>query len=55
MHTAVRLNEKIRDKSTESGLVILNLPRSPRTRQGLQNYMEYMEVRYEHTFTIILE
>lgn len=45
MHTAVRLNTKIREKSSDAQLIVVNLPKPPHSRIGLQNYMEYMEVR----------
>uniref|UniRef100_A0A914VI20 SLC12A transporter C-terminal domain-containing protein n=1 Tax=Plectus sambesii TaxID=2011161 RepID=A0A914VI20_9BILA len=44
MHTAVRQNQKVLEYSEGSQLVVLNLPRPPRTRIGLQNYMEYLEM-----------
>lgn len=47
MHTAVRLNQKLRENSEKSELVILNLPRPPRGRAGLHNYMEYLETLTE--------
>ncbi|KAJ8303240.1 hypothetical protein KUTeg_019636 [Tegillarca granosa] len=47
MHTAVRLNEVILDKSHESQLVILNLPAPPKSESGELNYMEFLEVLTE--------
>ncbi|GFS26106.1 solute carrier family 12 member 4 [Elysia marginata] len=47
MHTAVRLNEHIVDKSHGAQLVILNLPAPPKTDSGELNYMEFLEVLTE--------
>lgn len=47
MHTAVRLNEVIIQKSHEAQLVILNLPAPPKTEAGELNYMEFLEVLTE--------
>ncbi|XP_071814976.1 solute carrier family 12 member 6-like isoform X2 [Apostichopus japonicus] len=47
MHTAVRLNEIIVDKSHEAKLVILNLPGPPKMAKAEQHYMEYLEVLTE--------
>lgn len=44
MHSAVRLNEIIRERSAEACLVIVNLPGPPRDRTGLTNYLDYLEV-----------
>ncbi|XP_041376452.1 solute carrier family 12 member 4-like isoform X1 [Gigantopelta aegis] len=47
MHTAVRLNEHIVEKSHDAQLVILNLPAPPKHTAGDENYMEYLEVLTE--------
>lgn len=47
MHTAVKLNEVIVNKSHESQLVIINLPGPPRIQRGEENYMEFLEVLTE--------
>ncbi|XP_076449230.1 solute carrier family 12 member 4-like [Babylonia areolata] len=47
MHTAVRLNENIVEKSHDAQLVILNLPAPPKSMSGDENYMEYLEVLTE--------
>ncbi|XP_052274577.1 solute carrier family 12 member 6-like isoform X2 [Dreissena polymorpha] len=47
MHTAVRLNEVIIQKSHEAKLVILNLPAPPKHEAGELNYMEFLEVLTE--------
>uniref|UniRef100_A0AC35U6Q0 Solute carrier family 12 member 6 n=1 Tax=Rhabditophanes sp. KR3021 TaxID=114890 RepID=A0AC35U6Q0_9BILA len=44
MHTAVRLNELIQEKSGDSSLILLNLPRPPVNKEGLNDYIHYMEV-----------
>ncbi|KAK0399743.1 hypothetical protein QR680_003192 [Steinernema hermaphroditum] len=44
MHTAVRLNEVILEHSQDSQLVLLNLPRPPRSLEGLDDYIHYLEV-----------
>lgn len=54
MHTAVRLNQKLLEYSEGSQLVVLNLPRPPRTRVGLQNYMEYLDALTEKLPRVLL-
>ncbi|CAI4224503.1 unnamed protein product [Auanema sp. JU1783] len=44
MHTAVRLNELIIEHSLNSQLVLLNLPKPPRGRENLDDYVHYLEV-----------
>uniref|UniRef100_A0A0K0DIC6 Solute carrier family 12 member 6 n=1 Tax=Angiostrongylus cantonensis TaxID=6313 RepID=A0A0K0DIC6_ANGCA len=44
MHTAVRLNELIIEHSVNSQLVLLNLPKPPRGKDGLDDYIHYLEV-----------
>ncbi|XP_070583223.1 solute carrier family 12 member 6 isoform X2 [Erythrolamprus reginae] len=44
MHTAVKLNEVIVNKSHEAKLVLLNMPGPPRNPEGDENYMEFLEV-----------
>ncbi|KAK6056279.1 amino acid permease [Cooperia oncophora] len=44
MHTAVRLNELIVEHSLNSQLVLLNLPKPPRGKEGLDDYIHYLEV-----------
>ncbi|KAM9104599.1 solute carrier family 12 member 7 isoform 4-T5 [Megaptera novaeangliae] len=47
MHTAVKLNGVVLDKSQDAQLVLLNMPGPPRNRQGDENYMEFLEVLTE--------
>ncbi|CAH1779571.1 unnamed protein product [Owenia fusiformis] len=47
MHTAVRLNEVIVQKSHEAALVLINLPGPPKNVAGNENYMEFLEVLTE--------
>lgn len=54
MHTAVKLNRAIMEKSSDSKLVVINLPQPPRQKQGLQNYMEYIEVLTENLNRVLL-
>ncbi|XP_053401890.1 solute carrier family 12 member 6-like isoform X2 [Mercenaria mercenaria] len=54
MHTAVRLNEVIIQKSHEAKLVILNLPAPPKHESGELNYMEFLEVLTEGLDTVLM-
>ncbi|KAI0215201.1 Solute carrier family 12 member 6 [Lamellibrachia satsuma] len=54
MHTAVRLNEAIVERSHEANLVILNLPGPPKTTAGDLNYMEFLEVLTEGLDRVIM-
>ncbi|XP_060706114.1 solute carrier family 12 member 7-like isoform X1 [Hemiscyllium ocellatum] len=47
MHTAVKLNEVIVNRSQDARLVLLNMPGPPKNRQGDENYMEFLEVLTE--------
>ena len=47
MHTAVKLNNAIKDKSGAADLVILNLPAPPAKLSAEENYMEYLEALSE--------
>uniref|UniRef100_A0A7E4W6B4 Amino acid permease n=1 Tax=Panagrellus redivivus TaxID=6233 RepID=A0A7E4W6B4_PANRE len=44
MHTALRLNELILNNSGNSQLVLLNLPKAPKKKEGLEDYIHYLEV-----------
>ncbi|XP_060772961.1 solute carrier family 12 member 6-like isoform X3 [Neoarius graeffei] len=44
MHTAVKLNEVIVNKSHDARLVLLNMPGPPKNPEGDENYMEFLEV-----------
>ncbi|KAL6118365.1 slc12a6 [Pungitius sinensis] len=54
MHTAVKLNEVIVNKSHEARLVLLNMPGPPRNTEGDENYMEFLEVLTEGLERVLL-
>ncbi len=54
MHTAVRLNQKLREYSDKSQLVILNLPKPPHSSSGLHNYIEYLQVLTDKLERVLL-
>ncbi|XP_074838170.1 solute carrier family 12 member 6 isoform X2 [Carettochelys insculpta] len=54
MHTAVKLNEVIVNKSHEAKLVLLNMPGPPRNPAGDENYMEFLEVLTEGLERVLL-
>uniref|UniRef100_A0A2K5DX46 Solute carrier family 12 member 6 n=1 Tax=Aotus nancymaae TaxID=37293 RepID=A0A2K5DX46_AOTNA len=54
MHTAVKLNEVIVNKSHEAKLVLLNMPGPPRNPEGDENYMEFLEVLTEGLERVLL-
>ncbi|KAL2097605.1 hypothetical protein ACEWY4_006812 [Coilia grayii] len=54
MHTAVKLNEVVVSKSQEAHLVLLNMPGPPKSREGDENYMEFLEVLIEGLDRVLL-
>ncbi|XP_016850873.1 solute carrier family 12 member 6 isoform X1 [Anolis carolinensis] len=54
MHTAVKLNEVVVNKSHEAKLVLLNMPGPPRNPDGDENYMEFLEVLTEGLERVLL-
>nr|XP_023660324.1 solute carrier family 12 member 7-like isoform X5 [Paramormyrops kingsleyae] len=54
MHTAVKLNEVVLNKSQEAHLVLLNMPGPPKHRGGNENYMEFLEVLVEGLNRVLL-
>ncbi|XP_059391410.1 solute carrier family 12 member 7-like isoform X1 [Carassius carassius] len=54
MHTAVRLNEVVVNKSQGAHLVLLNMPGPPKSRGGDENYMEFLEVLMEGLNRVLL-
>ncbi|XP_075875744.1 solute carrier family 12 member 7-like isoform X2 [Nelusetta ayraudi] len=54
MHTAVRLNNVVVQKSKDSQLVLLNMPGPPKNRKGDENYMEFLEVLTEGLDRVLL-
>ncbi|XP_044032330.1 solute carrier family 12 member 7 isoform X2 [Siniperca chuatsi] len=54
MHTAIKLNEVVVNKSQGAHLVLLNMPGPPRNRGGDENYMEFLEVLLEGLNRVLL-
>ncbi|XP_034028163.1 solute carrier family 12 member 7 isoform X2 [Thalassophryne amazonica] len=54
MHTAVKLNEVVINKSQGAHLVLLNMPGPPKNRGGDENYMEFLEVLLEGLNRVLL-
>ncbi|XP_069489866.1 solute carrier family 12 member 6 isoform X2 [Ambystoma mexicanum] len=54
MHTAVKLNEVIVNKSHDAKLVLLNMPGPPKNPEGDENYMEFLEVLTEGLERVLL-
>lgn len=54
MHTAVKLNEVIVNRSHDSRLVLLNMPGPPKNQDGDENYMEFLEVLTEGLERVLL-
>ncbi|XP_033010234.1 solute carrier family 12 member 7 isoform X3 [Lacerta agilis] len=54
MHTAVKLNGVVLNKSQHAQLVLLNMPGPPKNRHGDENYMEFLEVLTEGLNRVLL-
>ncbi|XP_054620953.1 solute carrier family 12 member 7 isoform X2 [Dunckerocampus dactyliophorus] len=54
MHTAIKLNEVVVNKSQGAQLVLLNMPGPPKNRGGDENYMEFLEVLLEGLNRVLL-
>uniref|UniRef100_A0A8C2FZ13 Solute carrier family 12 member 7a n=1 Tax=Cyprinus carpio TaxID=7962 RepID=A0A8C2FZ13_CYPCA len=54
MHTAVKLNKVVVNKSQGAQLVLLNMPGPPKTQGGDENYMEFLEVLTEGLNRVLL-
>lgn len=54
MHTAVKLNAAVLNKSQNAELVLLNMPGPPHSADGDQNYMEFLEVLMEGLDRVLL-
>lgn len=55
MNAAVRMNQVILEYSTESQLVLLSLPKTPKTtKQIVENYLAYVEALTENLPRVIL-
>lgn len=54
MHTAIRLNQVIKEESAKAKLVILNLPGPPKDRTGEENYMDFLDALTEGLERVIM-
>ncbi|XP_037644003.1 solute carrier family 12 member 7-like isoform X3 [Sebastes umbrosus] len=54
MHTAVKLNEAVLKNSSDSQLVLLNMPGPPKNKKGDENYMEFLEVLMDGLDRVLL-
>ncbi|CAB1326295.1 unnamed protein product [Coregonus sp. 'balchen'] len=54
MHTAVKLNEVVVNKSQGAQLVLLNMPGPPKSKGGDENYMEFLEVLMDGLDRVLL-
>uniref|UniRef100_A0A671WR32 Solute carrier family 12 member 7a n=1 Tax=Sparus aurata TaxID=8175 RepID=A0A671WR32_SPAAU len=54
MHTAVKLNGVVVEKSQNSQLVLLNMPGPPKNKKGDENYMEFLEVLMDGLDRVLL-
>ncbi|XP_066521337.1 solute carrier family 12 member 7-like isoform X2 [Hoplias malabaricus] len=54
MHTAVKLNEVVVNKSHKAHLVLLNMPGPPKNKDGDESYMEFLEVLMEGLDRVLL-
>ncbi|XP_059419722.1 solute carrier family 12 member 7-like isoform X3 [Carassius carassius] len=54
MHTAVKLNDVVVNKSQGAQLVLLNMPGPPKNNGGDENYMEFLEVLTEGLDRVLL-
>nr|KAG5707868.1 hypothetical protein BaRGS_031599 [Batillaria attramentaria] len=54
MHTAVRLNEMLREKSQNAELVVINMPSVPTNATSQTSYMEFLEVLSEGLVRVVM-
>lgn len=55
MQAAIRMNQVILEYSTESQLVLLSLPRPPKSRKAvIENYLAYVEALTEKLPRVML-
>lgn len=54
MHTAVKLNKVVVNKSQGAQLVLLNMPGPPKNQGGDESYMEFLEVLTEGLKRVLL-